>query len=114
MADWHRVGQRVVCINDDFDPLWRLQNIATPIINSIYTIREISLWQYGGGETSVAFRLMEIIQKPERWTGPGDLVQVAEMPFAADRFRPVINPEADLAVFESILRGVNALEPVEA
>lgn len=114
MADWHRVGQRIVCIDDDFSSHWSRENISTPRVNSIYTIREIAVWLYGNGKKAVAFRLTEIIQDPQRWTGPGDLVQFAEIPFAAYRFRPLINHESDLALFEAILDRVNKREVVDA
>lgn len=111
-ADWY-VDQKIVCINDDFDPKWR--DIATPRVNSIYMIREIVLFQYGDTAGPViSFRLREIIQNPERWIGPADLIQIGEIPFPAHRFRPVVEPEADISVFTAILARINKREAVDA
>jgi hypothetical protein len=94
-------GQRVVCVDDDFDR--RAERISLGIMlpekNAVYTIREVLIYL---GQTCV--RLEEIVNRP--W--PPDLVPEGEQAFKASRFRPVI--ETDISVFKKMLVNPPVLE----
>jgi hypothetical protein len=113
-CDW-RVCQPVICVDGDFSPSWyegdEGDNVSfvLPKKGSIYTIRSISPFTFPP-ETVIAIRLHEIVNPIVEF----DDGEVCEIAFWVGRFRPVINAERDLAVFEAILRDVNAREVVEA
>lgn len=100
MVDWF-VGQKVVCVDasGDLDGFIVSGSLRK---GSIYTIRQLELWK---GTLGVLLEEIRCIPYP------GDS---EECGFLIKRFRPVINPESDLSVFEAILRGVEKREVVEA
>ena len=104
MNDWF-VSQPIVCVDGKRYPEFGHGREVLPVEKNTYTIREIVPRKDG----SIGFLLNEITNKPN-WYVEG----LAEFSFAPRRFRPVINPEADLSVFEAILRGVEKREVVEA
>lgn len=93
-----RVGQKVIRVNDKFK-----RRVINPQLGVVYTIREI--YDFDG----VGFVLAEIRNAPRLTT-----VGIAEPGFFAWRFRPVVEPEADISVFTSILDRINKREAVEA
>lgn len=99
MTDWY-VGQKVVCVDVSGVRPWRLA-VGRLVRGSVYTIREIFF-----EEGECGLRLVEVIGKLS-----ADGVEITPR---ARRFRPVVIPEADLAQFEVLLRGVEQRELVEA
>lgn len=103
MADWY-VNQKVVCVDNEPGGYARrtidLTKFTFPQCGPAYTIRRIiPAWPYAG------FLLSEIVNP--KW-GP------REAWFCSSRFRPVVIPEADIAQFEAILRGVEKRRLVDA
>jgi len=98
------VGQQVVCVNDRFsrDMRWRQTVRNFPILNSIYTIREI----YVEGPL-VGFCFQEILN-PCTWFAAG----FGEPAFNSRNFRPV--KTTSIEVFKKLLlpttRGVRNFE----
>ena len=104
MTDW-RVGMKVVCVDDSL-LLPVVGRSALPKRGGVYTIRSIFKDPFWG---NLALHLFEVRNPVCRWDP-----QPFESGFGAHRFRPVINPEADLSEFEAILRGVEKREVVDA
>lgn len=105
MTDWH-VWQKVVCV-DAHKPKVNIIVSGSLRERAVYTVRSVFMH-----EGVVALRLEEIRCVPWRTISPhGDDQECA---FEAARFRPIVIPEADIAQFEAILRGVEKREPVEA
>ena len=104
MDDGH-IDQRVVCIDGKFgSPVYKWERF--PVEGSIYTIRAIVPCDDVG---PVAFRLVEIRNKPAKYG-----TRASEISFFAKRFRPLVEPEADISVFTSILDRLPEREPVDA
>lgn len=97
-----RVGQKVVCVDDK---PWRgpmtgdAVEWPTKIIQrgSVYTIRESSVSHPRSPVPCV--RLVEA-----RWNDSYDA------PFAAVRFRPVVERKTDISIFQKMLDGTRVLE----
>lgn len=87
------VGQQVVCISDKFscDMRWRRTVRVFPVLNAVYTIREIHV---EGPLTGFCFH--EIFN-PYTWFAAG----FGEPAFNSRNFRPV--KRTSIAVFEQLL-----------
>lgn len=88
-----KVGQKVVCVNDQFKPLDSKVFSALPVKGQIYTIRLI----YGPNVHGYGFLLAEITGMP--WPGDGE-----ERGFLATRFRPLVEKSTETGM--AILRGI--------
>lgn len=109
--NWH-IGQRVVCVRDDFDSAYC--GLDLPIKGRAYTVRKTLLFPFRE-EEAVAILLSEIINDDELFIDDNEIpIGYGEHPFWAGRFRPVVIPEADIAQFEAILRGVEKRRLVDA
>lgn len=83
------VGQKVVCINDDFTPVIKHLYRALPVKGKTYTVRECELGrgrvtsgQGGANETHYRVLLVELVNPPDPYvTG-----ETIEMGFRSDRF----------------------------
>jgi hypothetical protein len=95
-----RVGQKVVCVNDEYNhPNW--SNIPNrPVAASIYTVRQIIFGWYDDDREHAAILLDEIKNPVEQWYGE---VNPSECPFAAFRFRPVVERKTDISIFTKML-----------
>lgn len=102
MTDWH-VGQKIVCVNDNYA---NYDGENWIVKWSIYTIREIARRPDG----LPGFRLVEVVNRPRLYRGG----IFAECDFNSKYFRPVVEPRADISIFHSILAGVNKREAVDA
>jgi hypothetical protein len=87
------IGQQVVCVNDKFssDKRWRQTVRKFPILNTIYTIREI----HTDGPL-VGFCFYQIVN-PNTWFAAG----FGEPAFNSRNFRPV--KTTNIEVFEKLL-----------
>lgn len=81
------VGQKVVCVDDVPRKFGGLDDLRA---GNIYTIRWIGIHK-----NAVCVRVCEI---PARARRPFDL------PYFADRFRPVVEKKTDISIFTGILR----------
>lgn len=88
-----RVGQKVVCINDDWEELDGPE-VVYPRKDAIYTVREVDA---APDETFLAFR--ELVNPPQDYN-EGYL----ECHFAAINFRPIVERKTDtgFAILEEI------------
>ena len=102
------VGQKVVCIDDNFDPLWKgpFSTGHIPILptkGSVYTIRRILPDFPFSNSVALGILLEEIVNAEVPLIGG-----VQEHPFGARRFRPVVERKTDISVFTEILDRENA------
>lgn len=90
-----RVGQKVVCVEDDFAERNKLCRIPThyPKTGQVYTIRS-----FVSARGRVFVRLIEIINQPEKLLGN------VEPAFWVERFRPVVETKTDISIFTSMLK----------
>jgi hypothetical protein len=101
MADWHRIEQRVVCI-ESFAGSNTLDE-ALPEVGRVYTIRGIRI------ETNTFF-LLEEIRNPVHLYLEGK----REVAFDSIAFRPVVEFKNDISELQAVLDRVNKREPVDA
>lgn len=87
-----RAGQRAVLVDDSWSYLCFGVEIM-PVLNSIYTIREVITLN-----GHVAVRLVEI-KNPVLEYGDG----TNEIAFRASRFRPVVERKSDISIFRAML-----------
>ncbi len=87
------VGQRVVCVNDDFSATVRHLYRALPVKDAIYTVRDVRIGRSrvtsgGGGDNDVSYLvLLDEIQNPDDpYMAEG---AAEEMGFRSDRFAPL-------------------------
>jgi hypothetical protein len=103
MTDWH-IGQKVVCVDaDDINPYWIVEGSLD--LGAVYTIRSV---RPAIGEPGIAIYLKEVTARV-CWDGSG-----IETAFFSWRFRPVVEPKADISVFQSILDRLPKREVVDA
>jgi hypothetical protein len=96
------VGQKVVCVNaGNLFPYYADSPIEL-VEGKIYTVRWVgpSPHPFNRGVPSV--RLNEIIRRDEPLTP-----QRSDMPWQADRFRPVVERKTDISVFAEMLNKVS-------
>lgn len=79
------IGQKVVCINDTFDPITKGLYAALPVKGQTYVIRDLELGIGIGAERvpKVSLKLVGLINPP----GPPPASR--ERGFDSDRFRPL-------------------------
>ncbi len=103
------VGQKVVCIDDEWeDPKWLLIP-NRPVANAVYTIRDFEPDFFQDG--FLAIRLEEIRNEKLVWLLN---IGVAEMEgaFGVDRFRPFVERKTDISIFTKILDDAREKEPL--
>ncbi len=100
------VGQKVVCIDANFSPDWHTIPWSTtgtlailPTQGTIYTVRGSKIWHFKDSGDQLGLYLNEVVNPPGNFKW-GKM----EHPFAAWRFRPVVerNTEAGMAVLRKI------------
>ena len=93
------VGQKVVCINDDWSThsSWKLVP-NKPTQNKVYHIRKIVMYTYSNGVTEGLY-LIEIENPLHPWKLNG----IVEIAFPANRFRPVVEKKTDIFIFTAML-----------
>lgn len=103
-----RVGQKVVCVDDDFEPYLSMDIHQFPICETIYTVRETLC----GAAPWMAIRLNEIKNKP----GPSQWGEFCEPYFRASRFRPVVErkKQTDISIFKKMLDHTRTTETIAA
>ena len=92
--DW-QVGDKVVCVDADFD---RPYGEASPREGEIYTIREIAPTRWG-----IGLRLVEVVNPHFRYVGG-----TVEALFEVSSFRKVQPRKTSIAILERFLNDANA------
>lgn len=91
-------GERVACVNADFDPLHKAIYRALPVQDGVYTIRECSLGRTrtGGPDKGCSYKvlLVELVNGPDPYMNPAT---AEELGFRSDRFAPLIKEEVSAA-----------------
>ncbi|HLB34635.1 MAG: hypothetical protein A3F67_05000 [Verrucomicrobia bacterium RIFCSPHIGHO2_12_FULL_41_10] len=87
-------GEKVVCINDQFEALHRRLYRQLPTKGDIYTVRECSLGRTktGGSDPGISYRILleEISNDLDPYM---DDAIAEELGFRSDRFAPLIGNE---------------------
>lgn len=99
-----KVGQKVVCINDDWfeHPSWA--DVAhKPVKGQIYTVRDIDQLPLALGFDIPGLHLIELTNPTQFWYFGMDIF-VAEISFESDRFRPLEEKKTDISAFTSLLK----------
>lgn len=98
-----QIGQKVVCINDDWPPMWRDHWMTTcapefPVKGQVYTIRAIVTRAIG----DAGLRFVEIKNPEVNCVFEGQSI-VAEIVFRASYFRPLVERKTDISIFTRLL-----------
>lgn len=102
-----RVGQRVVAIKTEQQPLEGIVVLEAPIIpevGRVYTIREIMIGIVGG---AVCVKLHEIPDQKINILANGEH-RLGSVVFEASGFRPIVSRPTSIAVFQAMLTGKKA------
>ena len=95
-------GEKVVCINDTFEPLHRKLYRELPKKGEIYTVRECSIGRTKTGtvDPGISFRLLleEMTNDLDPYM---DEASAEELGFRTDRFAPLTSLEEDLSIIIS-------------
>lgn len=92
-----RVGQKVVCVDDNFDKRAKNYFTALPVRGEIYVVRGTLLFP----DAHLGIALVGF---------PGERTafnEFGEHMFFAKRFRPVVERKTDISIFEKMLTGGN-------
>ena len=92
------VGQKVVCINDEFVGECFEDVPHLPLKGAVYTVRSIELMTAASGEQSPIIRLVEIVNPVMPWE-----IGEVEIGFVPNRFRPVTKRKTDISQFQAML-----------
>ncbi len=92
------VGQKVVCINDEFEAECFDEVPYLPVKGSVYTVRSIELMTATTGDRSPIIWLVEIVNPVMPWE-IGDV----EIGFVPGRFRPLVKRKTDISQFQAML-----------
>ena len=87
-------GEKVVCVNDVFEPFHRRIYRALPVQDVVYTVRECSIGRTktGSADKGESYRvlLVELVNGPDPYMHES---VAEELGFRSDRFAPVISEE---------------------
>lgn len=99
-----RIGQKVVCVAANFNHDWSVVP-NRPQNGLIYTIRGLRMWNFRDKGPLVCVYLEEIHNDVNHWTSG----EHAEHPFAAWRFKPLIEKKTDtgMAILKKIASDVS-------
>ncbi len=95
-------GQRIVCINDDFNEFVRAVYAQLPVKGRTYTVREVFLGRErivkGGDSATVGLLLHELVNPPDPFHAGKE-----ELGFSSERFAPLeeLPPEKEEAGAEA-------------
>jgi len=93
-----RIGQKVVSILDWSNLKHKYPQIVFPVLNGVYTIRDIDT--RGDG---FSLRFEEFVN-PEMWLTTSSGKLIGEPGFAVVHFRPLIERKTDISVFTAMLK----------
>ncbi len=97
------IGEKVVCINDTFEPLHRKLYRELPKKGEIYTIRDCSIGRTrtGAADPGISYRLLleEITNDLDPYMNEAS---AEELGFRSDRFAPLTSLEEEEKVEEKM------------
>ena len=100
-------GEKVVCINDTFEPLHRKLYRELPKKGDIYTVRECSIGRTktGAVDPGISFRLLleEMTNDLDPYM---DEASAEELGFRSDRFAPLSSLEEEEELEESMTMAI--------
>ena len=94
-------GEKVVCINDQFEALHRRLYRSLPIKGETYTVRECSLGRTNTGSSNPGMSFRILLEEMSNDLDPYmDETHAEELGFRSDRFAPLLGNEesAELAM----------------
>ena len=101
------VGEKVVCINDTFEPLHRKLYREFPKKGELYTVRECSIGRTktGAADPGISFRLLleEMTNDLDPYM---DEASAEELGFRSDRFAPLSSLEEEEELEESMTMAI--------
>ncbi len=101
------IGEKVVCINDTFEPLHRKLYRDLPKKGEIYTIRDCSIGRTrtGAADPGISYRLLleEVINDLDPYM---DEASAEELGFRSDRFAPLTNLEEEEEMEETMTAAI--------
>jgi hypothetical protein len=95
------IGEKVVCINDTFEPLHRKLYRELPQKGEIYTVRECSIGRTktGAADPGISYRLL--LEEMSNDLDPYmDEASAEELGFRSDRFAPLSSLEEEAEMEE--------------
>jgi hypothetical protein len=102
-------GQKVVCINDTFQPIIQAIYNQLPVKGDVYTIREVFLGRekiVRGGDSATVGLLLEELKNPPDPFHQGK----QELGFSSERFAPLEELPAEEVEEEEAI-GIGAAQP---
>ena len=102
------IGQRVVCLDDQFEGAHLSQMLPTR--GAIYTVRAIVPCMARGFDED-GMHLVEIVNAPRLWRSPTVGRRMVELSFRISRFRPVRG--GNIGMFLKMLEPSRVLEVAE-
>ena len=91
------IGQKVVCVNGEFNKSWADLPVSLPQQREVYTIRALGCFNFNGSPATPVMWLFEIQNNEELWEDGS----AGEVGFDVHRFRPV--KETDISIFTAML-----------
>lgn len=91
-----RIGQKVVCIADQWSRRAERRLQEYPVKGRVYTVRGLEHINYGSG---LGLLLEEIVNPPRSWPDEAD----GEPGFMSTRFRPVVTRKTSISIFTEML-----------
>lgn len=100
-------GEKIVCINDSFEPLHRKLYRDLPKKGEIYTVRECSIGRTktGAADPGISYRILldEIINDLDPYMDEGS---AEELGFRSDRFAPLTTIEEEEELEETMTMAI--------
>ncbi len=107
-----RAGQKVICVDASIGPFKSAGGVWDALISvdEIYTIRWVGDYEYRGPYGTITAPCVRLrgITRPDNLHGEDD------RPFAASRFRALVEKKTSIEIFQQIRLGVRKPEGVEA
>jgi hypothetical protein len=97
------VGQKVVCVAEPEPSMMILTGDIFPRLNCIYTIRSIEQASEKCNLEGLAFKLVEIVNKPRLCAEGG----TEECNFHQLHFRPLVENKTDISELKPLLNPIN-------
>ena len=90
-------GEKIVCINDSFEPFHRTLYRELPVKGEIYTVRECSLGRLKTGAANPGMSFRILLEELSNDLDPYmDEASAEELGFRSDRFAPLTQLEESI------------------
>lgn len=97
-----RIGQKVVCINDDRTPPAGHQVLSPmilPDVGKVYTVRNV----LPGHVSGVPCIALDEIPDQQVDVLVHGVLRIGDLVFTAEAFRPVVDKKTDISIFKAML-----------